>query len=42
MNYKNLEYFTTIKNFNKQQIRYMKFLKKFNFIIYYVPKQENK
>ena len=38
MDYKNFEHFIITKIFNEQQIQWMEFLNKFNFIIYYILK----
>ena len=40
-NYKNFEYFTIMKIFNRQQIWWMEFLNKFNFINYYILDWKN-
>ena len=39
--YKNLRYFTTIKELSRRQIRQVEFLSKFNFEIYYKKGNEN-
>ena len=40
-NYKNLQYFTTIKELSRHQIRQVEFLSKFNFEIYYKKGNKN-
>ena len=40
-NYKNLRYFTTIKELSRRQIRQVEFLLEFNFEIYYKKGNEN-